>query len=96
MSTQHLLHPELHPILKTVPIFKFRRDNLENFRNARASEAILGDAGAVGVRREEVFIKSNSAIGGSYAMSCLLYAPEKRGSTGAYLHIHETIDKLCV
>ena len=88
MSTQHLLHPELHPILKAVPPFQFRRDNLENFRNARASAAVLGDAGAAGVRREEVIIRSNSAIGGSYAMSCLLYTPEQSGPTGAYLHIH--------
>ena len=87
MSTQHLLHPELHPILKAVPPFQFRRDNLENFRNARASSAVLGDAGAAGVRREEVIIRSNSAIGGSYAMSCLLYTPEQSGPTGAYLHL---------
>jgi acetyl esterase/lipase len=88
MNTKHLLHRELHPILEAVPPFQFRLDNLERFRSARATAAVLGDADAAGVRREEVIIKSESPTGDSYDMSCLLYTPKQPGTTGAYLHIH--------
>jgi acetyl esterase/lipase len=88
MNTKHLLHRELHPILEAVPPFQFRLDNLERFRSARATAAVLGDADAAGVRREAVIIKSEGLTGDRYDMSCLLYTPKQPGTTGAYLHIH--------
>ena len=88
MNTKHLLHPELHPIVEAVPAFKFTRDNLDQFRNARLSSAVLGDAEASGVTREEVVINSTAARGGTHKMSCLLYRPKNKSSNSAYLHIH--------
>ena len=88
MTTKHLLHRELHPIAEAVPAFQFTLDNLDQFRNARLSSAVLGDAEAAGVHREEVVISSTGAAGGTHEMSCLLYSPKNNKSAGAYLHIH--------
>ena len=63
MTTKHLLHRELRPIAEVVPTFQFTLDNLDQFRNARLSSAVLGDAEAAGVRREEVVISSTGAAG---------------------------------
>ena len=88
MNTKHLLHRELHPIAESVPAFEFMRDNLDQFRNARLSSAVLGDAGAAGVHREVVVINSSGVTGGTHEMSCLLYCPKNNKSAAAYLHIH--------
>ena len=88
MTTKHLLHRELRPIAEAVPAFQFTLDNLDQFRNARLSSAVLGDAEAAGVHREEVVISTTGAAGGTHEMSCLLYSPENKKSAAAYLHIH--------
>ena len=54
MSTEHLLDPELLPILQQIPAFNFTRENLDKFRRAGAAATTLGDAEAAGVRRESI------------------------------------------
>jgi acetyl esterase/lipase len=83
MSTEHLLDPELLPILQQMPAFNFTRENLDKFRRAGAAATALGDAEAAGVRRESVTIASADRD-----VPCLLYTPKARKSEAAYLHIH--------
>ena len=82
MATEHLLDSELLPIAE-LPAFKFTREKLPDFRNARAQAIELQDASEYGVRRESV-----SVPGPDYDVPCLLYVPEERRSRAGYLHIH--------
>ena len=83
MSTEHLLDPELLPILQQIPAFNFTRENLDKFRRVGAAATTLGDAEAAGVRRESVTIS-----GADQDVPCLLYTPKVRKAEAAYLHIH--------
>ena len=83
MTTEHLLDPELRPILQQMPAFHFTRENLTKFRRAGAEAASLGDAEAAGVQRESITIS-----GANWDVPCLLYTPMARKAKAAYLHIH--------
>ena len=83
MTTEHLLDPELLPILQQMPAFHFTRENLPKFRRAGAAAATLGDAEAAGVQRESITIS-----GANWDVPCLLYTPKAGKAEAAYLHIH--------
>lgn len=83
MSTKHLLDPEIQAIAELVPAFRFTRENLHQFRENRASNTTLGDAGQYGVKREEIVIESDE-----HELKGMLYVPESEKSGGGYVHIH--------
>ena len=85
MSSKHLLDPQLLPSIEAMPIATFTADTIESIRSAMSQTAVLGDAAAQGVSREEVYIPTN----GGPDVRCLLYRPLKSSGTHpGYLHIH--------
>ena len=83
MTTKHLLHPELLPIIEEFEPFRFSPENIAEFRSSRSGLIQLGDANSAGVNRQAITISSPDTD-----IPCLLYTPKKRKPTAAYLHIH--------
>jgi acetyl esterase/lipase len=84
MSTQHLLDPELLPLLE-LPTMKFSDAGMPKLREALLVREMMGDADRHHVTRTEVDITSSDGA----ILSCLLYTPpgNPAGRPG-YLHIH--------
>lgn len=83
MTTEHLLHPELLPIIEEFEPFRFSPENISEFRSSRSGLIQLGDANSAGVNRQAITISSPDTD-----IPCLLYTPKNRKPTAAYLHIH--------
>lgn len=82
MNSQHLLDPELHPLLDQ-PRGRFTRESLPGVRAARRETVAMGDAERAGVTRSEITVPGDPDV------RCLMYtANDVTGKRPGYLHIH--------
>ncbi len=87
MSTNHLLDPEIRPIIEQLPSMEMSLATLPMVRQATA-EMMYGksDADAVNVTRDEVYAPG---LNGGPDVRCLRYSSNaRRTPSPAYIHIH--------
>ena len=84
MPTEHLLDPELLPLLD-MPTLKFKDEGMVKLRQLMQAREVLGDAERYKVRREEITVTSADGTD----IPCLLYIPPGAGANRpGYLHVH--------
>ena len=85
MNTQHLLDPELLPLLDVMPAFELSDELLPRVRENVATTTVLADPALSNARRETIQIPGYEGP----EVRCLLYRPDGRDAeAAAYLHIH--------
>ncbi len=84
MTTQHLLDPELLPLLE-MPVLKFTDAGMPKLRELLKVREVMGDAQRHNVTRQDVTVTSADGT----QIACLLYTPPGNASARpGYLHIH--------
>jgi len=85
MSTRHLLDPELLPFVDATPSIDMSDEALLDARAGYSEMVVMGDADALGVSREEIFIACDNAPD----VRCLVYKPkDSTGKRPGYVHLH--------